>query len=309
MKKITVLCPKSEFTSEQLQKLEFAGEVSFMDSKSEDSLKDLIKLSKNADILAFSPDKIGKHASEWLFDMLEKSPRVKGLALNTVHANYVNEEYCRERGIKVTTVLDYKTEATAEHTILLLLGCAKRMILNDRRTYRRRYVPELGFELRGKTLGIIGMGSVGERVAELAKAFSMRVFICSETLIRMEKMERRTLDDVICSSDMLTLHLPDTDENKKFLSKEKIARLQEGAIVVNLSGRNLVDERAMAEALKSGRVSQYVFESETMNKSPLEGVETAIMFKPFSGYTHESLKRNKNEWVKNIANLVGRSTS
>ena len=110
-------------------------------------------------------------------------------------------------------------------------------------------------------------------------------------------------------NDMVTIHLPNTEENKKFLSKEKISHLQEGAVVINLSGRELVEERAMAEALKTGKVAQYAFEAETMHKSPLEGVETALMFKPFSRYTYESLRRNRYEWAKNIAGLAGHHTS
>ncbi|MBI3103546.1 hypothetical protein HYZ05_01270 [Candidatus Daviesbacteria bacterium] len=305
MKNITILCPKSEFTLNQLQKLEHAGQVSFIESGKESSLKDLIKLSKEADILAFSIDKLGKHASEWLSEILEKSPNVKGLALNTIHADYVNEAYCRERGIRVFTVLDYKTEAVAEHVILLLLDCAKRFSINDRRTYRRKYQPELGFETRGKRLGIVGSDQTAERVCHLAKAFGMAVYATE----RFEGAYRESLGGLLCSSEILTIHLPDTEENKKFLSKERIAHLKQGAIVINLSGRDLVDERAMAEALKTGKVNQYVFEAESMGKSPLADVETAIMFKPFSGLTHEAFKRRGDSWVINIANLAGKSSS
>lgn len=303
-KNIAVLYPKEEFTTEQIQKLNYAGEVSFVDSKSESSLKDLIKLSKDADILAFSPDKIGKRASEWLMEILEASPKVKGLALNTVHADYVNKAYCEERGIRVFTVQDYKIEAVAEHVLLLLLGCAKRLFINDRRAYRRKYQPELGFEIRGRRLGVIGTDRTAERVMQLAQALEMIVY----TTVRSGGV-RQTLDELLYRSGMITLHLPDTEENKKFLSKERIGRLQEGAIVVNLSGRNLVDERAMSEALKTGKVSQYCFEAESMNKSPLEETEFALMFKPFSGYTYESRKRNRDTWAINIANLAGKHSS
>lgn len=302
-KNIAILYPKSEFTSEQLQKLSYAGQVSFIESGSESSLKDLIKLSKNADILGFSPSKIGKRASEWLFEILEKAPNVKGLALNTTHADYVDMEYCNERGIRVFTILDDSSEAVAEHVILLLLGCAKRFFINDRRAYRRKYQPELGFEIRGQRLGVIGSSLEAQRVVQLAKAIGMTVYAEG----RFEGAIRRPF--LLSDSDMVTLHLPDTEENKKFLSKEKIAHLKLGAIVINLSGRNLVDERAMAEALKTGKVSQYVFESESMGKSPLEDVETALMFKKFSGLTHEALRRKGDSWVISIANLAGKSSS
>jgi D-3-phosphoglycerate dehydrogenase / 2-oxoglutarate reductase len=308
-KNVSILCQKSEFTWEQLQKLQFTGEVSFIEKDNESSLKELIKLSKNADILAFSPDKISKNASEWLLKILEASPRVKGLALNTVNADYVNSEYCKEREIKVFTVLDRKTEAIAEHFVALLLCMAKRIILNDRRTYSRRYQPELGQELRGKTLGIIGLGPIGERVAELAKGIGMSVIAHNEPITRIEHVIRGSIDEVIYKSDAICINLALNEKTKGIISKERIARFKEGVMVVNLSDRNLVSEKAMAEALKSGRVSQYIFESESIKKSPLEGIETAIMLKPFSGLTREAQERNKYWWVRSIANLAGMHTS
>ena len=124
-----------------------------------------------------------------------------------------------------------------------------------------------------------------------------------------ERFEGAVRRPSVLHNDMVTIHLPNTEENKKCLSKEKISYLQEGAIVINLSGRELVDEKAMAEALKTGKVAQYAFEAESMGHSPLEGIETALMFKPFSRYTRESIARNRYEWVKNIASLAGHYTS
>jgi phosphoglycerate dehydrogenase-like enzyme len=299
---ITVLSPESEFADERLLKLKFAGTVTFMDSKRQSSLKDLIKISKNADIIAFNPDEFGKYASRYLSEILKASPNVKGLALNTNHADYVDMEYCRERGIKVVPILDYTAEAVAEHVILLLLGCAKRLFINDRRTYRRRYQPELGFEIRGRTLGVIGTNQEAQRVMQLAGAMGMIVYTT-------ERSEWSVRQPFVFHNDMITIHLPNTEENKKFLSKEKINRLKEGTIVINLSGRELVHEGAMSEALKSGKVAQYAFEAESLHKSPLEGIETALMFKPFSRLTRESVARNRYEWVRNIANLAGHHTS
>ncbi len=308
-KNVSILCPKSEFSLEQLQKLQFTGEVSFIEKDNERSLKELIKLSRNADILAFSPDKADKNASEWLLEILEASPQVKGLALNTVNSDYVNKAYCEERGIRVFTVLDCETEAVAEHIVALLFCMAKRIILNDRRTYRRRYQPELGEELRGKTLGVIGLGHIGERVAELAKGIGMSVIAYNEAITRIEHVTRGTIDEVICRSDAICVNLPLSEGTKGILSKERINRLKEGVIIVNIADRLLTNEKAMAEALKNGRVSQYAFESESIKNSPLEGIETAIMLKPFSRNTKESLKRNRNSWVISISNLAGKPSS
>ena len=110
-------------------------------------------------------------------------------------------------------------------------------------------------------------------------------------------------------SDLLVINLPETEGNKKFLDKEKISRIGQGAIVINLSGRSLVDEKIMAEALKSGQINQYVFETEITKPSPLDNIEQAVAFKPISKHTKESIRRSKELWVTNIANMAGVSTS
>lgn len=309
IKNISILCSESEFTSEQLQKLQFAGKVSFVDSKSGSSLKDLIKLSKEADILAFSPDKFDKSASRVLSELLEVSPKVKGLALNSTTSDYVDLEYCRERNIKVTTVPDSAVQAVAEEIVLLLLGCARNIFINGWQSQKRVYPEELGFELAGKTLGIIGVNAVSEELIKLTKPFGLQIFFWDETLTRIEGAHRKSLNEVLVDSDLLTINLPETETNKKFLDKEKIDRVRQGAVVINLSGGTIIDEKSMAEALKERRINQYVFETERLLSSPLQNIEYALAFKPISRKTQESINRSKASWVTNIANMAGVSTS
>lgn len=309
LKNISILYPRDEFTPEQLQKLEFAGKVSFLDSKSESSLKGWVRLSKDADIIAFSPDKIGKPASRWLSEILEKSLKIKGLALNSTHADFINTDYCRERDITVTTIPDHTTEAVVEYTALLLLACARRVLTNGWEAQQRKYQQEIGSELAGKTLGIVGVNAVSERIVKLVKPFGVKIFIWSDTPIRVEGAERKSLDEVLYMSDFVTLNLLNNEENKKFLSKERISRIKQGAVVINLSGRALVDEKWMAEALRNGQIDQYAFETETIKSSPFDNIRQAIPLKQLSRYTKESVNRSRSSWVTNIANMAGVSTS
>lgn len=303
MKQITCLFPKSEFTSEQIQKLGFAGQVSFIDIVKENDLEEMIRLSKHADILAFPADKLGKSAPLWLSTILEATPTIKAVALDTTEALCIDREYCKSHEITVTTVPDCTNESVAEHILGLMIASAKRILLNDRRTYRRKYQPERGIELRNKNLGIIGVNATGERVATLAKAFGMTVKLFNIEPIRMQGMERSSLNEVNLYSDFIVLLLPETEANKKFLSKEIIFKLKDSCSVINLSGRGLVDEYGMSHALQTGQVSSYIFESESMKHSPLEGIETAIMLKPFSRLTTDALRFNR-DWVsKNVLGL------
>jgi len=309
MKNITVLYPESEFTPDQLHKLSFTGKVSFADSISNSSLSGLVKYLRDADIVAFSPDVFGKNAKKRLSEILEKSPKIKGLALNSTHADFINMDYCQERGITITTVPDHTTEAVAEYTVLLLLACARRTFINGWEAQQRKYQQEMGSELAGKTLGIIGANAGSEKIVKLVKPFGMRIFICNEPPIRIEGAERKSLGEILCFSDLITLNLLNNEENKKFLSKERINCIKQGAVVVNLSGRSLIDEKGMVEALKNGQVGQYVFETETIKSSPFDNIRGAIALKQLSGYTQESINRSKLSWVTNIANIAGVSTS
>ncbi len=307
---ITVLYPESEFAFEQLQKLELAGAVSFLDSKSESSLKDLIRLSRDAEILAFSPDKFGKSASKYLLEILKASPKVKSIALNSIRTDCVDMEYCRERNISISVIPNRSTvEAVAEFAVLLLLGSVRRIFINGWEAQKRMYKWELGSELLGKTLGIIGIDAVAERLVKIAKPFGMRIFICNEPPIRLEGAERKSPEEVLFDSELLVINLPETEANKKFLNKEKIDRFKHKEAILNLSGRGLVDEKAMAQALEDGRIGQYMFEVDRIKPSPLANIENALAFKPLSRHTWESLRRGKGAWVKNIADLAGHYTS
>lgn len=308
-KNISILYPESEFTTEQLQKLQFAGEVSYLDSKRESSLKDLVRISKGADIIAFSPDRLGKYASRYLSEILKASPKVKSLALNSTHTDYVDRQYCREKGISVSVVSNPAVVAMAEYAVLLLLGAARKIFINGWQAQKKMYKWELGSELAGKTLGIIGIDAVGERIVKIIKPFGVRIFICNEAPIRLEGAERKSPEEVLFDSYMLVINLPETEANKKFLNKEKLDRIKHKAVILNLSARSIVDEKAMAQALETGRVNQYVFETERLKSSPLDKIEQAIAFKKLSGHTKESVNRSRNVWVKNISDMAGHYTS
>lgn len=307
-KKISVLCSREELSSEQIQKLEFAGAVTYLETGKE-SLKDMIKAAKEAEYMGYSPSRIGKGAGYALIQILNKATNVKGVGLDTANMDCIDEAYMQERGIRVLTIRDVEGEALAESTIAHLLNAGLRVHINERRTFRRRYIEEQGEELRGKYLGILGMGQAGDRVAEVALTLGMTVIAWDKEKTRKAEVQRGDLGSVLAKADYLAVLLPDTDEYEKFLSKEWIGWLNDGVKVINMAGRRIVDEKAMSEALKQGRVGQYIFEGETIGKSPLIGIESAIMLKPFSTLTKEVVLRRKNAWVKAVCDLAGCHTS
>lgn len=304
--KITVLCPKLEFTKKQQEKLARLGEVIYTESRDEYPLEKLIELAKDSEILAFDPDNIGgfEVAPERLVKLMDNMPKIKGLALSTTDFGYIDFDYCKKKNIVVANVPYYSTESVAEHTLTLMLGCAKRVFVTDRRTQKGKYRLEMGFELKGKTFGVIGLGHIGSRIAELGSAIGMKVIAWNRTPKETSDVEMKSFDELLAESDVISIHLAKNEETKGILSKEKIAKLKKGVIVVNTANRSLVDEEAMAEALKSGKVDSYVMEAVDLSSPPLGGIENAVLFRGFGWFTKEALERNKEIWVNNIEGIT-----
>lgn len=293
-KNISVLFPKSQFSPLQLERLTGLGKVSFVD------------YPKDTEVLVFSPDAAGSvgKARIRLWQLLNSLPNIKYLVLGSSDCSFVDLNYCKQKGIIVSHVRLYDAESQAEHEIALLLGCMRRIFINDRQTYKRRYYPELGHNFKGRVLGIIGFDHIGEIVAELAKALGAVVYACDEKKIHIEGIQRKTPDALFVGSDMITLHLPESEQYKKFLNRERVERLKEGAVVVNTGNRDWVDERTMNEALMARKVDTYAFVAESMGKSPLKDNEYALLFKPFSTYTKETLEKNTEAMMRNIEGIV-----
>lgn len=304
--KITVFCPKPEFTKDQQGRLAKLGQVIYTKSRDEYPMEELVKLCKDSEILAFDPDNIGgfEKTPKRLLKLMEAMSKIKGLVLSTTAFGYVDFEYCKKKNIVVTNVPYYSTESVAEHTLAFLLGSAKRIFLTDRRSQKRKYRLELGYELKGKTLGIIGLGNIGSRVADLGKAVGMKVIGYNRTPKKKAEVTLKSINKVLSESDAICLHLAENEETKGFLSKERIAKLKKGVFIINTSDRSLVDEKAMAKSLKSGKVDTYVLEAEDLDSPPLGDLENAILFRGFGWYTKESLERNKEIWVNNIEGVA-----
>ncbi len=306
--KITVLAPKYEFTKLHQVKLSTLGEVVYTDSRRVHSLEELNKICRNANILAVDPDNLGgfDNTPVVLPQLLDRLPTVQGIALSTTYFGFIDQSYCDQKGVRVTNVPHYSSQSVAEYSISLLLGCAKRIFLSSRRAERGTYKRELGYEIAGKTLGIIGLGDIGKKTAALGKALGMQVIAWNRTPKKVRGVLVTTLETVLSQSDFLSLHLDDNPATLGFLSESRIAQLKRGVIVINTTAnRHMVDEVAMAKALKSGNVDSYAFEAENPTLLPLSKIETAFPLNGYTAwYTQEALERNKAIWVKNIVGLA-----
>jgi len=270
-------------------------------------MDELIKLAKGSEILAADPDNLGgfeKAQEGRLTELMESLTHFKGVALSTTSFSWIDLDYCRKRNIVVTNVPYYSTESVAEHVLVLLICLAKKVILTDRRTQQGKYKLDMGFELKDKTLGVIGLGHIGSRVAELGNAVGMKIIAYNRAPKQKENVEMKSLDKVLAESDTLSINLAHNKETHHFISKKELSKMKDGVIIVNLATREIVDEKAMANALKSGKVASYAYEGEDLESGPLSKVETAIGLKGFAWYTKEALDRATEIWTKSIISIA-----
>lgn len=304
--KIVIFVSGFRFTEKQRLTLSNLGEVIFAEEGKELSVNKLIEKAKVADIIAPDPDVFGgfEKAKIPLTKVMESLPSLKGVCLSTTSFGWVDLDYCKKRNLPVSNIPGYSKESVAEHALALLLNLAKRILVLDRKTQSGNYKIEMGFELKGKTLGIIGLGNIGSRVAELGLGVGMKVIAYNRTPIAKEGVEMKTLDEVLTQSDAISLHTTHEDKNKHIISKEQIKKMKQGVIIVNTVDRDLVDEEAMADAIKSEKVYGYAYEGEDLINTPLAKLENAVGIKAFAWFTKEALENLHQIWTDNIVALA-----
>ena len=182
--------------------------------------------------------------------------------------DHVSLEAAKNNNIAVSNAAGYSTEAVAELTIGLMLSLVRNVIKTDTRCREGKTKDGLvGCELRGKTVGIIGAGAIGTRTAELCKAFGCRVLGYKRTISGNEPdfMEFVSLEELLSSSDIVSLHCPLNEDSRHLINRDTIARMKQGAYIINAARGPVVDSEALAEALNSGYLAGAgidVFENE-----------------------------------------------
>lgn len=304
--KIVVFNPQADFTAEQQNKLKSFGEVVYTKDGNDYTLDQLVNMAKGADIVAVDPTPLGgfEKAKPILTKIMESLPKLKGLCLSTTSFGWVDLNYCKQKHLSVSNIPGYSRESVAEHAIALLLCLAKRIITSDRKTREGKYKLEMGFELKGKTLGIIGLGNIGTRVAELGKAIGMKVIAYNRSPKKVKGVEMKSLNEVLRESDAISFNTTHEDANVSMLGKDQIVKLKKGVIIVNTVDRELIDEHAMADALKSGKVFGYALEAEDLDHGPLAKIENAVLIQGFGYFTKEALENLYKIWVTNITALA-----
>ncbi len=234
-------------------------------------------------------------------EVFDATPSVKIFANYAVGFNNVDVVEAKRRGVVVTNTPDVLTNAVAEHAFALLLALSHRIVEGDAFTRAGNYTgwdPDLlvGFELKGKTLGILGAGRIGARVIEQARAFGMEVlyYDVNRNQALEEKYEAKfcaTPEDVLKEADAVSIHVPLLDSTRHLIDANRLRLMKKTAVLVNTSRGPIVDENALVSALREGVIrgaALDVFENEPALAPGLAELQNVILTPHIASATEEA---------------------
>lgn len=219
--------------------------------------------------------------------VLEKLGKLKLIATRSTGYDHIDVGYCNERVIAVSNVPTYGENTVAEHVFALLLALAHRLPEAVDRARSGRFSPKgiEGFDLAGKTIGVVGTGHIGRHVIRIAKGFAMDVVAFDvepdEALARWLDFHYIPFDDLLAVADVVSLHAPATAETRHLLSANAFARMKDKAIVINTARGSLIDAHALIMALRSGKVAGAGL--DVLADEPLIREEAELVCSLFSG--------------------------
>ncbi len=247
---------------------------------------------------------------------LADAPNVKLICLLATGYDCVDLTYCKSRGIKVANVVNYCTPAVAQHTLLLALMLSGKTAFYDQYVKSGAYSAQERFsnfdrtfhDLEGMTWGIIGMGTIGHKVASLADAFGCKVqFYSASGNSTCTDYPRVGLDTLLCTSDIVSLHCPLTDRTRSLIDKHAFEKMKRTAILINVARGSVVNTQDLYEALTTGKIMAAgldVLEKEPMaHNNPLSQIQdsTKLIITPHMSWASvESRTRLIAEVAKNI---------
>jgi D-3-phosphoglycerate dehydrogenase len=240
-------------------------------------------------------------------------PRLKVIAKYGIGLDSIDVKHATAKKLPVLFTPGVNHTTVAEHNFGLMIALAKHFWISLDYTKHGQWKRVTGSELAGKTIAILGMGRIGKEVAKRARAFDMHVkgydlywdheFAQACTVDRCE-----TLDHALENADIVSLHMLLDDNNRRFLNKERIAKMKKGAVVINTARGGLVVEQDLADAVKSGHLAGYgtdVLDHEPMAPNhPFLGIDNIIVTPHVGSRTFESVERQAMRATQNLVNFL-----
>ncbi|MCL5027172.1 MAG: hypothetical protein M1531_11900 [Chloroflexi bacterium] len=290
----------------EVERLRQYGEVAVHSSKAA-SVGELLERLKGAQIVI-------NVRSYTVFDaaLFAACPELRLVSILGTGTDNVDMTAASANGVLVTNTPGASTVSVAELTFALMLAAARHIALADRKVREGEWYHALGFELRGKTLGLLGLGTIGQEVARLGQAFGMRVVAWSIThdpeRARSLGVDLLDRDEVLRQADIVSLHLRASPQTTGIIGERELGLMKPSAILVNTARGVLVDEAALARALRTGRIAGAGVDAYPQEPlpadSPLRGLDNLVLSPHVGWVTNEASVRLTAMPVDNVAAYI-----
>jgi len=291
------------FSDEQLNKLKGLGKVTvFDDTVSECQAKRHLNGVDIAIVEGFKAPLNNR--------VLAQADSLKFLSLSSTAYHFIDLEFASRRGIIVANIPGFSTEAVAEHTIALMFAVIRRIPIGDREVRENGLVITasendgrfLGFDIKGKTMGVLGLGSIGTRVAELGLALGMKVVAYNRTPRKIPNVMMLSLDEVLKISDIVSVNLALTHETEYIISQRELNLMKQSAVLINTAAAPHIDEQALSKALIEKRIFGAGLDLLTTEgaENPLFALDN-IVLSPHAGWWTKEAQENLRAMI--IANV------
>lgn len=246
-------------------------------------------------------------------EMIDNAPNLKYIGALATAYNKIDSAYAASKGIAVCNIPDYSTEAVAEFAFAVILEYIRDLERAKKQAREGNYSESTFFhvyEIKGKKFGIVGLGSIGRRVAEIALGFGADVRYWSRT--RKPEYEAKGIkyqeaEKLLTECDFISLNLAHTKETEHFLDNKRISKIKKGAVVINLAPMELVDISALANRLEKGDIIFILDHSDELSPEQakqLAKYKNCIIYPPIAYTTKEATLKKQDVFVGNIENFL-----
>lgn len=267
--------------------------------------EELIESLQGVDVFMCGLGKINEN-------VLKACPQLKMISKFGVGLDSIDIPACTKHKVVLTNCPGSATECVAEFTVALMLSAARGVVQNDRMLHDGKWGRTLGVSPYRKTLGIIGFGAIGKKVARTVSGFDMRILAYtshpSDEIAKEYRIEFVSLDTLLSESDFITLHVPCTKDTEGIINKENLAKMKKSAILINAGRGALVDESALYDALSSGNLRAAALDvhrhEPVLRDDPLLTLDNCIMTTHTAASSEEGRNLMMESCVQNILDIM-----
>lgn len=297
--KIYITYTKDSFTESQIKNLEKSGNVCFLEKTFNLDEAPYFKDQEDK-ILAVDPDWYNWKITA---EHLSKIPNLKAVCLATTAFDWIDLDYCKNNNIKVCSIPKYSTDLVAEYAVFLMFCLAKKFPIQAKTNYQVDYTKNmLNNELKNKTVGIVGLGTISTRIAEICEGLGMNILYWNRSL-KENNYQRTDLETIFKKADFIFPGFSTNNETKEIIT-DNLIKMMEGNALINVvnNSKEIFNHELCLELAKEGKIS-YAFEA--YDEKRINDYEGNVMVTaPYAFYTKEAIDRLIAIWVDNIIVLT-----